>query len=1319
LVVAADNGVGASLGITINGSLRLEINTAATSRTVTLGGAPLVIASGFLLRMNGNMVFAGLLDGAGSLELSYDAATRSFTVGGTLQVDLAGGLLESNLRVFGILNSAGLVLAADVAFKTTVLGLIGLDVSGKLYINTRKTSYIHPVTAVSMAAGSVFLQVKGKMTLLGLLSMDVDARLQVGGTFERPATAVGGTVANTATLRRGEWGIALSTKVAFFGIATLDTQAWAQSNGSFGLSVAGAMRLGSGVVYVSGRLSSLICFDSESDVFLFNGSASGRLQIGPVGINGSARLNYDSSSGRVTLYASIPVLFGSVSNTWDVAVLPRPAKGVSPATQPITTLRNSVGANIENGDTVGDTGVLLIDMTRSASSSQSYVVRLAENQVTLPGGGQSIEVVHLGRVLVFHGVRTVRVQGGSEASTLDIQNGINAQVVINDTGGDNNYTLAGGSGALMNEITLGTGNDTVNTTMAPAGVRFTVRGGNGSNLIETGSAADVIYGGSGIDRISAGGGNDTVYTGTGTSYVTLDSGRTELHANGRVARLFTTSSEAGADTLIGAANGTVYVLGGGGADTLTTGSGADILLGDEGTVTFGTDGALQTIVARASETAGADTIDAGGGSNAVVGGSGSDRITVGVGTSLVLGGNGTVTVSGAGRVVSGLTSGGAVEVVCATGTVVADETVTVGTLSVASAASLVINSLTSSDALSPLALASTAGDVTVSTTSGVAGSLSISAFGSIMVSQLQPGIVISRAQSQGSTITISGAGDVSVESASSKARSAAMKVGWDITVNAGGSLKLGLIQAPGATVTLTAGGGIEELGEDSAADLVAKSAVLTAASGIGSLGAIETQLGTVSAVATTGDINLSNTGALTVALARTQAATGGNITLTADSGALSAVEVNASGKGALISLTTKGSGDVLVGTVAASDGKIEVFSVGFVESLAAKADGENHLVAGSVKLSAAAVGTKGAVQVLELGGSLKSVTGLPDLRTYLGVGWTERVWNNISGSSDTARLAALNAAAASKPAGDTVRLRQTEVSTANTSVANNFGAIASGWMLASVAGDYRFWAAADDVSQLWIYDADGNALGGGPVVTSPYVVAGTWTNAPRSAAVRLEASTFYRFEVRFVEISGGEYFRVGYATGANPTTPQVILGATTPLVTGAATPISIMPDFAGSVVTVKLSAGTGSTLDVGRSGMLDKAWTLGTSTTPNLTIQGDRTDTVSLIGTLGNLQAFLQTEGIVKYSVLTDSVLKISVSAPSMPVTTNGTTFTPRVFSVDLPGSVLPNLTLSSASNAGTLTPGVLEALLGKTRKSVDKALNEGGRVLIPDSILF
>ena len=985
----------------------------------------------------------------------------------------------------------------------------------------------------------------------------------------------------------------------------------------------------------------------------------------------------------------------------------------------IETLRNSSGNNLENGDSVGTSGELVIDMTRSTNTQQDYTVRLAQSQLSVAGGGQSLEVVHQGRVLVFHGVRTIRVKGANEAASVDIGNGITAQVLVNDTGGNNKYTVAGGSASLMNEISVGGGNDTVDTTSAPASARFTIRGGNGSNLIQTGAANDIIYGGSEIDRISAGGGNDTVYTGTGTSYVTLDSGRTELNANGKVTRLLTTGSDAGTDTLTGSATGTVFVVGGGGNDTITTGSGADVIVGDEGTLSFGADGALTSVVSTGSSIAGADLVDAGAGNNLVIGGSGADRVTVGVGSNLLLGGNGTVTVSPSGRVVSGLTAGGAVEVLCSTGTVVADETLLSGTLSIGSAASLVVNSLWTSDFASPIALSSTAGDVTVNTTSGTTGSLSISAYGAITAAQVQPGIVITRAQSLGSTVTISGPGDLTVESASSKARTAAMKSGWDIAITAGGNLRIGLVQAPGAALTLFASGSIEEAGDDTAADLIAKTASLSAGSGIGTSAPIETQLSGLSAASTAGDINLANSGALVVTLARTQATTGGNITLSVDSGTLTATEVTASGKGALISLATRGSGDVLVGSVTASEGKIEVSATGFIEALAPKPDGEFHLIGGSVKLSAAAVGTKGAVKTLQLAGSLKSVTGLPDLRNHLGTGWTERVWNNISGASDAARLDALNSAAASRPAGDSLRLRQTDLSTPVTSLANNFGAIASGWMITKTSGDYRFWAAADDLAQLWIYDAGGNALGGGPVVTSPLVTAGTWTNAPRSAAVRLEADTFYRFEVRFVEISGGEYFRVGYATGVNPTTPQAILGATTPLVTGAATPISIMPDFTGSLVTVKLSAGAGSTLDVGRSGMLDKAWTLGTSTTPNLTIQGDRTDTVSLIGTLGNVQAFLQTEGLFKYSVLTDSALKISVSVPSMPVTTNGTTFTPRVFSVDLPSTALPRLTVSASSGAGTLTPGVLELLLGKTRNSVDKTLNEGGRAQLSDSFLF
>jgi hypothetical protein len=265
-----------------------------------------------------------------------------------------------------------------------------------------------------------------------------------------------------------------------------------------------------------------------------------------------------------------------------------------------------------------------------------------------------------------------------------------------------------------------------------------------------------------------------------------------------------------------------------------------------------------------------------------------------------------------------------------------------------------------------------------------------------------------------------------------------------------------------------------------------------------------------------------------------------------------------------------------------------------------------------------------------------------------------------------------------KPSGDLVRLRQMEVGTPNTSAANTFGTVASGWMTTTATGDYYFWAPADDVAQLWIYDASGNAVDNGPVATSSAVAFGGWGNA-RSAAVRLEANRFYRFEVRHVEVQGSEYFRVGYALSATATAPQALLGATTPLASGAAAPISVMPDFAGSVVTVRLSVGAGGTLDVGRANKLDKAWTVGSASVANLTIQGDRTSSVTLIGSLMDIQAFLATEGNVRYSVRQDEVLKVSIVSASMPATTNGTSFATQALSVEVPVSALP--TLTGASN--------------------------------------
>jgi len=57
-------------------------------------------------------------------------------------------------------------------------------------------------------------------------------------------------------------------------------------------------------------------------------------------------------------------------------------------------------------------------------------------------------------------------------------------------------------------------------------------------------------------------------------------------------------------------------------------------------------------------------------------------------------------------------------------------------------------------------------------------------------------------------------------------------------------------------------------------------------------------------------------------------------------------------------------------------------------------------------------------------------------------------------------------------------------------------------------------------------------------------------------------------------------------------------------------------------------------------------------------IQGDRTNTVTLIGSLVDIQSFLQTEGNLRYSVVKDSWLKVSLTSALLSTTTDGYKFT-------------------------------------------------------------
>lgn len=92
------------------------------------------------------------------------------------------------------------------------------------------------------------------------------------------------------------------------------------------------------------------------------------------------------------------------------------------------------------------------------------------------------------------------------------------------------------------------------------------------------------------------------------------------------------------------------------------------------------------------------------------------------------------------------------------------------------------------------------------------------------------------------------------------------------------------INTTGAVV-IAANGAINELGSDAGVDITAASVALSAGSGVGNLGAIETQVSSIEAETNTGGINIANIGALTVGsvsadIAGLQVATSGSVTLT-------------------------------------------------------------------------------------------------------------------------------------------------------------------------------------------------------------------------------------------------------------------------------------------------------------------------------------------------------------------------------------------------------------------------------------------------------
>jgi Ca2+-binding RTX toxin-like protein len=326
----------------------------------------------------------------------------------------------------------------------------------------------------------------------------------------------------------------------------------------------------------------------------------------------------DAVNGALTLH------FGAGNNTFNtsdfgdadadgaVTITSSTISGLAPALITYDTgSRFTGGVNIWAGrgnDVVSITSTLLADVTTLYTNDGDDSVTVAN----LTGGSN--------RLLAVHG------DAGNDTLDASAITGSNVTVVLFGDSGQESYP--GTDKTLLNltgvtSIAIGApGNDTL---LAGAGPAILVGGGNNA-----GSAVN-----SGRDRLTGAGFDDVLIGDDGTATF-----------NAAIVTGFGSLGTTGGDDQIDAGGGRNYVIGGVGADVITAGAGNDVLLGDNGTVAYTAGGVIVSVVSSDLTSGGGDTITAGEGNNVVVGGAAGDAIGAagtGAGDDVLVGDNGTVT----------------------------------------------------------------------------------------------------------------------------------------------------------------------------------------------------------------------------------------------------------------------------------------------------------------------------------------------------------------------------------------------------------------------------------------------------------------------------------------------------------------------------------------------------------------------------------------------------------------------------------------------------------------------------------------------------
>ncbi|MBN2477300.1 MAG: hypothetical protein JXB62_22025 [Pirellulales bacterium] len=305
--VTVDGTLGSdNIGLTIGAHGLFELNTTAQNWDVYDNQSIIVPAGSMGVAVSADFDFLGFAEGSGSASVTFADNDFQLVIDGSLTL---GSVLDVDVHAYvGIFND-GVIVDAAVDLDVSLLSILTLDVEGRLQINTTATSRTGYRGATIGSDGSLvfselpFLDANGNPTTIVANTFSLDL---LGDLSVLSVISISGQI--TVQAQNDEWTITIPQAhpltADLFGVFGVTVYGSLESSGEFDLHLAGYVNLAWAGNGFTGSVNIHTTFDVDADPdFTFSASGGVNARVGGVNLAG-ANVGLDASGD---LGESIPI----------------------------------------------------------------------------------------------------------------------------------------------------------------------------------------------------------------------------------------------------------------------------------------------------------------------------------------------------------------------------------------------------------------------------------------------------------------------------------------------------------------------------------------------------------------------------------------------------------------------------------------------------------------------------------------------------------------------------------------------------------------------------------------------------------------------------------------------------------------------------------------------------------------------------------------------------------------------------------------------------------------------------------------------------